>query len=57
MTEQDRLEEFKDYRDELYGKNLVGPKDLISIRVDALDWLIGEIDRLRVEVERLQEER
>ena len=43
----DRLAEFRDYRDSLYGANLAGPTDLISIRVDALDWLVGEIEMLR----------
>src|SRR6266508_6184 len=47
MTNPDRLDEFRDYRDSLYGANLVGPPDLISIRVDALAWLIDEVERLR----------
>ena len=47
MSDPDQLAESRDYRDALYGKNVVGPKDLIDIRVDALDWLISEVERLR----------
>jgi hypothetical protein len=43
----DRLVEITEYRDALYGANVVGPKDLIAIRVDALDWLIAEVEQWR----------
>jgi hypothetical protein len=54
MNDPDRLAEIREYLDALYGKNVAGPKDLIDIRVDTLDWLVGECDRLREEVAALR---
>jgi hypothetical protein len=47
VSDQDRLAEIRKYLDALYGKNVAGPKDLIDVRVDTLDWLVGEVERLR----------
>ena len=44
MTDTDRLAELRDYLDALYGKNVAGPTDLIDIRMDTLDWLIGQAE-------------
>lgn len=53
----DRLAEVEAYRDELYGKNLVGPQHLINIKMDSFDWLVGQAGkaaRLRRDLELVQ---
>jgi hypothetical protein len=49
VTDPDRLAEIREYLDALYGKNVAGPKDLIDVKVETLDWLVGEVERLREE--------
>jgi hypothetical protein len=46
----DPLDEIRDYRDSLYSANVVGPTDLISIRMNVLDTLIGEVEDKRTQL-------
>jgi hypothetical protein len=46
VTDPDRLAEIKQHRYLMYGPN-TDPHHFVQVRLSDLDWVVGEVERLR----------